>query len=305
MQTFGLQTYNVSYLCAMDNTTLNILYESTSALVPYARNSNTHTDAQIQEIANSIKQFGFLNPVLVAGGTIIAGHGRVMAALILGLETVPCIDISHLTEVQQRAYVIADNQLAKKSAFDMDILVSELEELANLNFDISLVGFDFTEIDNLLSNDFLPKEQPPTQYPGVTKPLPPGYEKNNPGALVERFGIPPFSIFDTRQGYWQNRKKSWLSIIGDTSTSKEGTLGNETIISLINNGSSGFDPVLAETIYNWFLPANGGTILDPFGGEQTKGFVAGYLGFGYSAVEYRQEQVDINRAIVAGMKNIK
>lgn len=119
-------------------------------LVPYARNSRTHDDAQTAQIAASIREFGFTNPVLIdADGGIIAGHGRVLAARKLKLEQVPCIMLDHLTETQRRAYVIADNKLALNSGWDNELLALELDELKLEGFDLELTGFTLDEIDAL------------------------------------------------------------------------------------------------------------------------------------------------------------
>ena len=116
-------------------------------LIPYARNSRTHSDAQVTKIAASIKEFGFLNPVIVDGQNgIIAGHGRVMAAKKLGLEEVPVIEASHLSEAQRRAYVIADNRLALDSEWDEEMLSLELEDLHSVGFNMDLLGFDAPEL---------------------------------------------------------------------------------------------------------------------------------------------------------------
>lgn len=121
------------------------------ALVPYARNSRTHSDAQVAQIAASIREFGFTNPVLVdADGGIIAGHGRVMAARKLGLAEVPVIELAHLTETQKRAYVIADNKLALNAGWDIDMLKVEFAALGEDGFDLSLTGFGADEIAGLL-----------------------------------------------------------------------------------------------------------------------------------------------------------
>ena len=121
-----------------------------SKLNPYANNARLHSDSQVNQIAASITEFGFMNPVLVDGkNTIIAGHGRVMAAKKLGLKEVPCIVSDHLTEDQIRAYVIADNQLALNATWDEEMLSSEVVELKELEFDVELLGFSDEEMTTL------------------------------------------------------------------------------------------------------------------------------------------------------------
>ena len=116
-------------------------------LIPYARNSRTHSDEQVAQIAASIKEFGFTNPVLIdSDGGIIAGHGRVMAARKLKLSEVPCIRLGHLTEIQKRAYIIADNKLALNSGWDGDYLKVELESLNEDDFKMDLLGFSEPEL---------------------------------------------------------------------------------------------------------------------------------------------------------------
>lgn len=120
-------------------------------LIPYARNSRTHSDEQVAQLAGSIREFGFTNPVLVgADNDIIAGHGRVLAARKLGLEEVPCIRLGHLTETQKRAYIIADNKLALNAGWDEEMLKVELSALDSANFSGTLTGFSLTEIESLL-----------------------------------------------------------------------------------------------------------------------------------------------------------
>lgn len=127
-------------------------------LIPYARNSRTHSEQQIAKIAASIKEFGFLNPVIVDGSNgIVAGHGRIMAAQKLGMDEVPVIEASHLTEAQRRAYVIADNRLALDSAWDVDLLKIELSDLDQAGFNLSLTGFDMGELTTMFDEpDFAP-----------------------------------------------------------------------------------------------------------------------------------------------------
>ncbi len=127
---------------------------SVASLIPYARNSRTHSDAQVGKIAASIREFGFLNPIIVDGANgIIAGHGRVMAAQKLGLETLPVIEAGHLTEAQKRAYIIADNRLALDAGWDNDLLKIELQDLQADGFDLSLTGFEVDEIGAFLADD--------------------------------------------------------------------------------------------------------------------------------------------------------
>jgi len=115
-------------------------------LIPYARNSRTHSDEQVAQIAASIREFGFTNPVLVDGDRgIIAGHGRVLAARKLGMEQVPVIELAHLNAAQRRAYVIADNKLALNAGWDLDMLKVELQELDG-KLDLSLTGFSVGEL---------------------------------------------------------------------------------------------------------------------------------------------------------------
>jgi DNA modification methylase len=122
----------------------------TAELVPYARNSRTHSPEQVRQIAASIREFGFTNPVLIDGADgIIAGHGRVMAAKELGLAEVPCIRLSHLSEQQKRAYVIADNKLAENAGWDREVLSGEMELLRLGDYDLALLGFDADDLDEM------------------------------------------------------------------------------------------------------------------------------------------------------------
>jgi len=123
-------------------------------LIPYARNARTHSDAQIAQIAASIKEFGFLSPIIIAeDNTILCGHGRFYGAKKLGLQKVPCVMESHLTETQRRAYIISDNKLSLNAGWDDEMLAVELSELQNDDFDLSLTGFDEKELADLFADD--------------------------------------------------------------------------------------------------------------------------------------------------------
>ena len=139
------------------------LYKTASVaeLIPYARNSRTHSPQQVDKIAASIREFGFLNPIIVDGKNgIVAGHGRVMAAQKLGLASLPVIEAAHLTEAQKRAYVIADNRLALDAGWDMEMLRIEIAELRDLAFDLSLTGFNVEEIESFSFDDDAETEMP-------------------------------------------------------------------------------------------------------------------------------------------------
>jgi site-specific DNA-methyltransferase (adenine-specific) len=137
-----------------------------SSLIPYARNSRTHSDEQVAQIAASIREFGFTNPVLIdANGTIIAGHGRVMAAKKLGLDEVPCLRLGHLTPSQIRAYVIADNKIALNAGWDDEMLKAELLTLQEDGFNTDLTGFSDEELNALLTVETVEGETDPDEVP--------------------------------------------------------------------------------------------------------------------------------------------
>lgn len=159
---------------------LHIEQIAPSALKPWARNARTHSKKQLRQIADSIHSFGFTNPVLIdRENTILAGHGRIEAAKLIGMATVPCVRLEHMTPDQKRAYVIADNKLALNAGWDDTILAEELQALtaADLNFDIGVIGFEVAEIDRLVEgltpeedgdpeDDVLPSAAPTRCRPG-------------------------------------------------------------------------------------------------------------------------------------------
>jgi len=139
-------------------------------LIPYARNSRTHSDEQVAQIAASIREFGFTNPVLIGtNNDIIAGHGRVLAARKLGVKQVPCIRLGHLTDAQKRAYVIADNKLALNAGWDDEFLKLELQELDEAGFDLELIGFNEDELKALMSVEVIEGNTDPDEVPEVLK----------------------------------------------------------------------------------------------------------------------------------------
>ena len=145
-------------------------WRTPSELIPYKGNARTHSRKQIQQIASSIRQFGFTNPVLIdEGDGIIAGHGRVAAAQQLGLARIPVLQIAHLSAAERRAYIIADNKLAELAGWDQDILALEFEGLIELDFDLELTGFAIAEIDDLFeAQTQSTQDDSPDEYLGAT-----------------------------------------------------------------------------------------------------------------------------------------
>lgn len=283
-------------------------------LIPYARNARTHSAEQVAKIAASIVEFGFNNPILVDGSAgIIAGHGRLMAAMKLGLAEVPVIELTHMSEAQKRAYILADNRLALDAGWDEEMLAAELDELRDMEVDLALTGFTDKDLADLIGdpNDGLGGES----------------GGDGAGSLSDRFLIPPFSVFNAREGWWQDRKRAWIALgirseegralnaLG-FSEGCNGSMGGKTYdeaktaarkrkadaksfgtegnIAGNQTGTSIFDPVLCEIAYRWFSP-KGGIVLDPFAGGSVRGIVAGKLGRQYVGNDLRAEQVEANR----------
>lgn len=131
----------------------DVEYINPDDLIPYVNNARTHSESQVTQLAASIKEFGFANPILVdEDNGVIAGHGRLMAAKKLGKKEVPIVRLVGLTEAQKKAYILADNRLAENAGWDMDLLKLELEDLKLVDFDISLIGFDEKELIDILED---------------------------------------------------------------------------------------------------------------------------------------------------------
>ncbi len=150
----------------------------------YARNARTHSPKQVRQSAASIRSFGFVNPILIdAGGDIIAGHGRLAAAKLLGLREVPVLAITHLSPEQKRAYILADNRLAENAGWDSEILAIELQALVDFDFDIEVIGFDLAEIDIILDEDRARNVPTDPDAADLVPALPPGPPVTKPGDL--------------------------------------------------------------------------------------------------------------------------
>lgn len=272
-------------------------YIKVEELKAYARNARTHSEEQIEQVIQSIQEFGFTNPVLIdEENELIAGHGRTEAAKRMGMTDVPAIRLIGLSDEQKRALRIADNQIALNAGWDEEILSAELEALSLADFDMDLLGFSLEELDNYLTRD-VGQSEGDDDYENYAES----------GSLVKRYGIPPFSIFDTRSGDWQARKTAWREYGIESEKGREGELvyNNEALskhYSTPQSGTSIFDPVLCELAYSWFSPEDG-VVVDPFAGGSVRGIVAAKLGRQYIGVDLRQEQIDENRKQWDGLPN--
>ena len=298
--------------------TTEMVEVSISQLKPYERNAKQHPAEQIEKLQQSIEEFGFISPCLIdRDGNIIAGHGRVEAAKALGMETVPALYVEGLTDVQRRAYILADNRLTELGGWDMDIVEYELNTLANEDFDIELIGFD--------------------PIKKKTKQVDPDQARET---LADRFLISPFSVLDSRQKYWQDRKRAWKAI-GIDSNLGRGNDGDSTVDGLtfansykppnvytaknkiqdalgrritwdefydampsyaILPNTSTFDPVVCELAYRWYTKM-GDRVLDPFAGGSVRGITASLLGRQYTGIDLSERQVEENRNNWAAMQH--
>lgn len=247
---------------------------------PYDKNAKKHPQKQIEQVANSIREYGMNQPIVVdKAGVIIVGHGRYEALKSLGWpmeEILKHVKVVDLTEEQAKAYRLADNKL-NESEWDMKLVLEELKELSLPQ--VELTGFD----------------------PHILEEDTPEYQDGQKNALREKYIIPPFSIFDTKQAYWQEKKREWLKLLGDSGEGRSDTLLTEGLKRLAEvsksgnlTGSSIFDPVLAEISYRWWN-VDGGSILDPFAGGNTRGLVASILGYKYTGIDLNEEQLQANR----------
>lgn len=272
-------------------------------LVPHEKNARKHPENQIRALANAIMEWGWTIPILVdEENTVLAGHGRLEAAKLLGLSNVPVLVAEGWSDAKKRAYVITDNQLSDSSTWNSSLLIEELSAIAESGFDLAITGFDDYHL-NL--HGF---------YDGVqTFPT-----------LADDFDIPKTTVMSARGGWWTVRKKEWLSIGIDSEFGREEgilfgsnvqstallhkknkyealtgeSISMEDFLELSPEEHKGktisiFDPVLCEGMYRWFCP-EGGVILDPFSGGSVRGIVAAVLGYDYVGLDIRPEQISEN-----------
>ena len=250
---------------------MNIQMMKVADIVPYENNPRKNDEA-VKYVAESIKEFGFKVPIVIdKDNVIVAGHTRLKAAKRLKLDDVPCIVADDLTEEQIKAFRLADNKVGEKADWDFDLLFDELEDI--IDIDMELFGFDDEPVEK--------------------------YDEKNDETLIDKFLVPPFSVLDSKQGYWQDRKRKWKQIGLASDVGRDEALLGEGLNRLAKaqgsnlTGTSIFDPVLCEIMYKWFN-IDGGKIYDCFAGGSVRGIVAAKLGYDYEGIELRKEQVDAN-----------
>lgn len=197
---------------------LHVEQISVTELIPFAKNSRTHSDSQVAQIAGSIREFGFTNPILIdEKNGIIAGHGRLLAARKLSLEDVPCIRLEGLTEAQKRAYVIADNKIALNAGWDEKLLALELKELGDLGFDTDKTGFTSEEIAQLSLDDISEGTEEPYTRKIETPKYEPSKEKPNLEDLCNRDKVKKL-VDDIKASGLTEDEKNFLLIAAERHT---------------------------------------------------------------------------------------
>lgn len=254
-------------------------------------NPKTHTERNYRAIAASLSEHGQVSPLVVqcSTGIIIAGNATALSMVSLGMTHADVVMLD-VDDRERRKLAVRLNRTSELGGWDAAVLAEALEDWDGAYDDL------WDEDEALALFD-------PDGSGGPDKP-------RDVVRLVDQFGAPPFNLLDSRQGYWQARKRAWWSI------GLSATAGREQLVASCNSsgadymqgrggqygeaGGSAFDPVLAELSFRWFMPA-GGHVLDPFAGEAVKGVVAGMLGYSYTGVEVRPEQVEVNRSQWAGI----
>ena len=238
-------------------------------------------DDKFKKLVQSIKDFPeMLNirPIVVNSDMVIlGGNMRYKACKEAGLKEVP-VTIADLTEDQQREFLIKDN--TSGGEWDWEVLANEWDNEQLEAWGLDIPNFEVDEDDDNLEDK----------------------EVEAHAKLTDTFIVPPFTILDTRQGYWNERKGYWKTLIKDNGESREDTLANGSMMSVLNNGVSILDPVLSELVNLWFGLPNSKTF-DCFAGDSVFGYVSSYLGNSFTGIELRQEQADLNNKRIKGFNS--
>ena len=259
-------------------------------LVTDPNNARAHDDRNLEAITASLKRFGQQKPIVVNGdNVVVAGNGTLAAALALGWDTIQAVR-TDLVDGEAVLYAIADNRTAELAAWNAPQLELNLMDLDIDGGALDAIGWTQPELDALFGNG---EQDDEVQH----------------GSMTATFGAPPVTLLDSRQGYWQERKRAWLaqgiaSLEGRatdliSNATERSSFGGDWDASKGENawggsGTSVFDPVLAELMVRWFSP-EGGTVLDPFAGGSVRGVVSAMVGRNYTGIDLRPEQVAANR----------
>ena len=245
-----------------------------SEIIPNPNNPRNIKREQLDKLKQSIKDFPQmfnLRPIIVdENNMVLGGNMRLKALEELGYDDVSIIKVDDLTEEQKKEFIIKDNLSYGDWNWDMLELDWDIELLQDWGLDMPIVDDTITDV-KLIHNK-----------------------------LTETFVVPPFSILDTRQGYWVERKSYWKDLINDNGESRENLLDTGGIVSTLNNGVSILDPVLAEVIGRWFAIPNS-NVFDCFAGDTIFGYVSSYLGHNFTGIELREEQAKLNNDRVKSM----
>jgi hypothetical protein len=252
------------------------------------RNARAHDRANIDAIKESLTRFGQRLPVVVRHGQLVGGNATTIAADELGWTHLDVVISDDLDEEEARRLAIMLNRTAELATWNAPILV---ETLTGFDGDLAGTGFDLDQLAELESL--------------LAKPMDGDVDAERRASLAERFIVPPFSVLDARQGYWQDRKRAWLDLgieseIGRDARAYNKAGGADPVSERIRgmtpgDGASIFDPVLCELAYRWFCP-DGGAILDPFAGGSVRGIAAAWLGHPYTGIDLSARQIAANRA---------
>ena len=275
-------------------------------IIPYANNAKEHPREQLEQICNSIIEFGFNDPIGIdENNVIIEGHGRYEALKILRDENmlkekidaainrknqkvldklqilqdvlqngIPCIRLCNLTSDQKKAYILTHNKLTMNTEFDAELLKIELESLEESGFDLNVVGFEVEELKAINTIELSPLSE---KYELVDE---------SKGALFKKFGIPPFSVIDSTKQEWVDIKNKWKELF-------DGKIGRKNDLLNKEYGTSEFDGAICEVFYKWYTPEKG-KIIDCFAGGVTRGAIASKLEYDYTGFDIREEQISAN-----------
>ena len=252
---------------------MNIQKVKISEVKPNKDNPRTISKDKRKKLVQSIQEFPEMlkiRPIVVDSDMVVlGGNMRLQACKDAKLKEIYIIKADELTEQQKREFIVKDN--VGFGEWDWDVLANE---------------WDIDELEGWGLDVLSPEEK-------VEKEVEEAH-----GKLVDTFLMPPFSILDTRQGYWMERKRLWRTLIQDNGETREGALsGDAGMIDKYNNGVSLLDPVLSEILIKWFC-IEGGNIIDPFAGDTVMGYISGYRGYNFTGIEIRKEQADVNNARV-------